>query len=420
LALGAAGKRDLLLVRTAHPAQNRSRSCDILSLGALGASLSWLAPTASKAAHAANALNRFSQRGLMSPVDATDLVRVSRRADLGLITLTRVNAINALTMPMVSAIDAALRTWASDDGVTAVLIDGDGARGLCAGADVKFMREAARTDPEPARAFWRAEYRMNALIAGYGKPVCSLMHGIVLGGGVGLSAHASHRVVTDNSAVGMPETGIGMIPDVGGTWLLSRGAHELGTHLALTGASIGSADAIRYGLADHYLGSDGLAAVRAAADAQALLAVLRASGGAEEAAAAQPAERNSDWSWVAPCYAGDSITEILARLQAHPAPAAQSAAATILSKSPSATIVTLRALRAAARLPSLSAALDQEYRLVCRRLVDHDFSEGVRAQLVDKDRHPQWQPGRLADVNSADVESHFAPRPGDELGLEPA
>jgi enoyl-CoA hydratase len=225
--------------------------------------------------------------------------------------------------------------------------------------------------------------------------------------------------VTDNSSVGMPETGIGMIPDVGGTWLLSRGEHELGTHLGLTGVSIGPADAIRHGLADHYLPPAGLTAIREAADAATLLGLLADSGRAEDAAAARPAEGQPDWSWVRPCYSGDSIEEILRRLRSHPAPAAGQAADTIESKSPSATVVTLRALREAARLPSLAAALNQEYRLVCRRLADHDFSEGVRAQLVDKDRRPRWQPASLADVDSAAVDSHFAPRPGDELGLDP-
>lgn len=354
----------------------------------------------------------------LAKAPADSQVRIEQTGDIGRITLTRVSAINALNMPMVTQIGAALGSWLTDPSIASVLIDGEGPRGLCAGADVKFMREAARTDPTPARAFWRAEYRMNALIASYPKPICSLMHGIVLGGGVGISAHASHRVVTENSSVGMPETGIGMIPDVGGTWLLSRGDHELGTHLGLTGDSIGPADAIRYGLADHYLDAAGLAELRAAPDSAALADLLASSGGAADAArggAEQP-----DWSWVKQCYAGESITEILARLERHAAPAARQAADTIRRKSPSATVVTLRALREAARLPSLAAALDQEYRLVCRRLADHDFSEGVRAQLVDKDRDPHWEPATLANVDQGDIDSHFAARPGDELGLAAA
>jgi enoyl-CoA hydratase len=338
-------------------------------------------------------------------------VRVTRHADLGRITLTRPAAINALSGAMIDAIDAALEQWAGDSSVALVVIDGEGERGLCAGGDIKAMYGSARGDGELARSLWRNEYRMNARIDGYPKPVLALMHGLVLGGGVGISAHASLRVVTANSRVGMPETGIGMVPDIGGTWLLGHAPAQLGTHLALTGQMLGPADALHCGLADVYVEDDQLTALRNAPDAASALALIEAARHQNDAGPV------SDWSWVSACYAADTVTEILDGLNAHGSAQATAAAAVITGRCPTAQVVTLRALRSAAELPSLRHALDQEYRMVCQRLVDPDFVEGIRAQVIDKDRKPRWNPATLAEVDPAFVDRHFAMRANDELGL---
>lgn len=338
-------------------------------------------------------------------------VRVTRHADLGRITLTRPAAINALSGGMIDTIDAALARWAGDPSVALVVIDGEGERGLCAGGDIKAMYGSARGDGELARTLWRNEYRMNARIDGYPKPVLALMHGLVLGGGVGISAHASLRVVTANSRVGMPETGIGMVPDVGGTSLLGHAPMQLGTHLALSGLMLGPADALYCGLADVYVEAEQLTALRTAPDAASALALI------EDARRRNDAGPVTDWSWVGDCYAADTVPGVLDRLNAHGSPQATAAAALITGRSPTAQVVTLRALRGAATLPSLRHALDQEYRIVCQRLVDPDFAEGIRAQVIDKDRRPRWNPATLADVDPGFIDQHFALRPDDELGL---
>ena len=347
----------------------------------------------------------------MNPDTAEHWVRVERHADVGRITLTRPAAINALSAGMIAVIDAALAEWSVDPGIALVVIDGEGERGLCAGGDIKAMYDSTRGDGTLARSLWRTEYRMNARIAGYPKPVLALMHGLVLGGGVGISAHASLRVVTGNSRIGMPETGIGMVPDIGGTWLLGHAPAELGTHLALTGAMLGPADAIYCGLADVYVDSDQLAALRQAPDSASALALL------DHARQQDRSGQVSDWSWVRSCYSADTVPGIMDRLTACGAPQAAAAAAVIATRSPTALVVTLRALRSAAELPSLRHALDQEYRIVCQRLADPDFAEGIRAQVIDKDRRPRWNPATLDGVDPAVVDRHFAVRQNDELGL---
>ncbi|MCK9932803.1 enoyl-CoA hydratase/isomerase family protein [Frankia sp. Mgl5] len=361
---------------------------------------------------------------------AEPAVLVRREGALGRITLNRPKAINALTTGMVQTIDAALRTWAADDGIAAVLVDGAGGRGLCAGGDIRFFHDCARRgDPAP-KAFWAAEYRLNALISTYPKPYVALMDGLVMGGGIGISAHGATRIVTERSVLSMPEVGIGFVPDVGGTHLLARIPGEIGTHLALTGARIGAADAIACGLADHHLPSDALpafvAALREAAPpARGTAAAGLGAGGAGPlarryatvAAATGPSSLAADRAWIDPCYRHGSVEEILAALTASPAPAARAAAEEIAAKSPTSLKVTLRALRSARALPGLGACLDQEYRIACVLLSTHDLVEGIRAAVVDKDRSPRWSPARLDDVTTEDVDRFFAPLGDAELGL---
>jgi enoyl-CoA hydratase len=328
---------------------------------------------------------------------------VSSRSDLGVITLARPRAINALNLAMIEILDRQLAAWAEDPSIAMVLIDGEGERGLCAGGDIKSMYASARADGSHARELWRVEYRMNTLIADYPKPICALMHGIVLGGGVGVSAHASLRVVTSNASVGMPEVTIGMVPDVGATWLLSHAPGELGTHLALTGISIGAADAIACGLADVHVPDSALDSLRAAPDAQSLQRAVAAA-----ATPPAPGVLDGQREWIDACYSADSVLEILARLDTAGAPEASAAAELIRTKSPTALVVTLRALRQARELPSLHEAIEIEFRIASRRLTHPDFAEGIRAQVVDKDRNPQWHPAALADVSEAEVDAHFA------------
>lgn len=324
--------------------------------------------------------------------------------NVGVITLNRPKAINSLTHGMVTAMAAALRTWADDDAVAAVLVTGAGERGLCAGGDVVALFHSAKAGGAEARKFFFDEYRLNALTGRYPKPYIALMDGIVMGGGVGISGHGSVRVVSETCKIAMPEVGIGFIPDVGGTYLLSRAPGGLGLHAALTGAPFSGADAIAMGFADHYVPH---------ADLEAFTAMVEAAGPeAAVSAFAQdppPSPLAAQRDWIDHCYAGETVADILAALRGHPETAANDAATLIGTRSPIALSVALAAVRRAAALPTLEDVLVQEYRVSCASLRSHDFVEGIRAQLVDKDRNPTWSPASLAGVTAADVDGYFIP-----------
>lgn len=313
------------------------------------------------------------------------------QGSLGHIVLNRPRAINALTHGMVVAIAAKLEEWAIDDAVHTVVLTGAGEGGLCAGGDIVAMyRDATAGDGSASETFWRDEYAVDARIARYPKPFVAIMDGVTLGGGVGLSAHASHRVVTERSKVGMPETTIGYIPDVGGTWLLSHAPGELGTYLALSATTVGPGDAIALGLADYFVPSASLPALLDDIDSLEHLAQ-------EPPAAVLLPERD----WIDEAFAGDDLATILARLEG------REIADVIAQKSPTALAVTLAALRRAGELPNLEAALAQDLRVSMRSLASADFAEGIRAQVIDKDRNPRWNPARVEDVTN--VEAYFAP-----------
>ncbi|MFE4173741.1 enoyl-CoA hydratase/isomerase family protein [Streptomyces sp. NPDC056909] len=334
------------------------------------------------------------------------------------ITLNRPRALNALTHPMVLRISEALAEWEDDESVTAVLLSGAGERGLCAGGDIRAVHEDVRAGGSASPAFWRDEYRLNARIARFPKPYVALMDGIVMGGGVGVSAHGGPRIVTERSSVAMPETAIGLVPDVGGTYLLSRAPGELGTHLALTGGAVGAADALLCGLADHFVPSERLAALRAALAGPAVREAADVIRTVREYGTAAPEGRlAADREWIDACYAAGTVEEIVERLLAAGLPAAKEAAETILTRSPTALKATLEAMRRARRLPTLERVLDQEYRTSCAALATPDLLEGIRAQVVDKDRRPRWSPRELAEVTEADVARFFTPPPGGDLGL---
>ncbi|MEC4017899.1 enoyl-CoA hydratase/isomerase family protein [Streptomyces sp. H27-D2] len=344
--------------------------------------------------------------------DATVLVRKDGR--VGRIVLNRPRAINALTHPMVRAVDAALASWERDDDVRAVVITGAGERGLCAGGDVRAIREDALAGGRESLAFWRDEYRLNARVARYPKPYVAAMDGIVMGGGVGVSAHGSVRIVTERSRIAMPEVGIGFVPDVGGTWLLSRAPGEFGTHLALTAGRLGPADALLCGFADHFVPAERLDAFLQALATDEPEAAARAF--AEPAPAGELAGQRD---WIDSCYAADSVEAIVERLLSAGEPAAKEAAEAILGHSPTALKTTLRALRRARALATLEDVLDQEFRVSTALFAGPDLVEGVRAQVVDKDRTPRWSPPTLEAVTDEAVERNFAPLGDAEPGLGP-
>ncbi|MDD7834738.1 enoyl-CoA hydratase/isomerase family protein [Paenarthrobacter sp. AB444] len=345
----------------------------------------------------------------MGALDTADVL-FERRGHLGIVTLNRPKAVNALNAGMVTAMLEQLLAWADDESVATVLVQGAGDRGLCAGGDIVAIYKDMLHGGSETADFWADEYRLNALIANYPKPYVAFMDGLVLGGGVGISAHGSHRVVTERTRSGMPETTIGFVPDVGGTLLLSRAPGEAGTHAALTGAHLGGADALYLGLADYYVPSEGLPALAEALESStAEAAVERFAQAAPDSALAAQRE------WIDDCYAGNDAEEIVHRLRDAGGEAAE-AADTITAKSPTSVKVTLESLRRVRGL-SLEEALDQEYRVGLRCLSGPDFREGIRAQVVDKDRNPQWKPATLAEVTASDVEGYFAPLGERELGL---
>ncbi len=327
-------------------------------------------------------------------------MRVRRDGSVGHLTLDRPEAINALDLGMIETLGAALDEWEHDPDILVVMLDGSGERGLCAGGDVRGLYEqivAGR--PGDTALFFRAEYALNARIAEYPKPIVVIADGITMGGGIGLAGHAAVRVVTERSKLAMPETRIGFTPDVGGTWLLGRAPGRIGEYLALTGASMDAADAIYAGFADHVVPSERLGDLHDALITRAdphtpteLVLLFDET--------ASPSRLEQARGWVDDAFAAETVAEIIERLRARPEDDAAKAADTLASLSPTALAVTLAAVRRARELPDLRAALTQEYGLVMWfAMTQPDLVEGIRAQLVDKDRSPSWRPAALADLD---------------------
>ena len=371
----------------------------------------------------------------MTAQTAPELVILTEVADgVGLITLNRPTAMNALSRGMVVAIREQLEAWADDDAVRAVVVRGAGERGLCAGGDVKTLHGMmTQGRASEAMGYFHDEYRMNHAIAAHPKPYVALMDGFVLGGGVGVSAHGSHRVVTERTKLGMPETGIGFTPDVGGSWLLSRAPHRLGRHLGLTSEFATGADAVALGFADTLVPSEDLDAV--VTDLRAALRETDAVSAetAVDAVLARHAQEPGEAplvtaaAWLEPAYAHDTVEEVLAELERvaaeHEDRQVREHAAgiveTIRAKSPTSVKVTLEALR---RLEGIEDgdvrdALRQEYRIASHMVRRHDMAEGIRAQLVDKDRNPQWDPATIEEVGDDVVQAHFDTPADGELAL---
>ncbi|MGE0238972.1 MAG: enoyl-CoA hydratase/isomerase family protein [Parvibaculaceae bacterium] len=343
----------------------------------------------------------------------TEDVLIRREGAAGRITLNRPKALNALNLPMTDAITAALIQWRDDDRIKHVVIDGAGGRAFCAGGDIRAVYDIIPTDPEYPRAYWRAEYRLNAMIARYGKPYVALMDGFCLGGGVGLSAHGSHRIVTERSGIGMPETAIGFTPDVGGSWLLARAPGHAGEYMAATAYRMNAADAIHAGFADTAIRADDIPAFVAA-----LCAGCQASETAQRFAtypgASDLAARQADVDLV---FGTETIQEAARRLEAKNGPWAEETLKKIVAHSPIALAAAHYSVRKARGFSRVEESLDHEYRYAHRAVGLHDFREGVRALLVDKDGKPHWRPAGLDDVRIIDVVALFAPLGKDELGL---
>jgi enoyl-CoA hydratase len=358
------------------------------------------------------AIGRLAAPHQIATAAEDEVVSVTAEADqilarvdgtVGFVTLNRPKAINSLTHTMVTALSEVLRAWAHDAGITAVVLNGAGDRGLCAGGDVVAIYHSARDDGSAARQFWFDEYQLNAFIARYPKPYVSLMDGIVMGGGVGIAAHGNARIVTDTSRIGMPEVGIGFIPDVGATYLLSRAPGLTGLHACLTGAPFSGSDAIALGFADYYVPKERLADFNAAVVADGVDAALRTH------TVEPPPSELTQQHWIDECYDRPTIADIVAALRSHDAEAANAAADLIVSRSPIALVVTLQAVRSAAKLNTLEDVLVQEYRTSCASLNSHDLVEGIRAQLIDKDRNPKWSPDSVTAVTPEGIDAYFKP-----------
>lgn len=352
----------------------------------------------------------------------TDSVLTKTDGGVGHITLNRSEALHALNFDMCETILAALRVWAQDPEVHMVMIDhADGTRGFCAGGDIAMLRESGLSDGQEARAFFAEEYRMNAAIKSFPKPYLALMDGVTMGGGVGLSVHGSHRIATERTLFAMPETGIGLFPDVGGGWFLPRLRGELGTWLALTGARLKGADVAAARVATHFLPSElipNLKAQIAEADFSAGAAEMLGEILARLTRAVPTGSFESNIDTINACFAGDSAEAMVAALDADGSEWAVKQAETIRTKSPETVKVALRQVREGAECDTFEDNMRMEYRIGWRKVQSPDFIEGVRAVIIDKDHAPNWAPATLEAVSEADVSRYFAPLGEHELSFD--
>ncbi len=340
-----------------------------------------------------------------------------KEGSAGIIRLNRPKAINAVTLEMFHDIDKALDAFEADPDVAVIVLEGAGERGLCAGGDIRALWESSKVKGDLGKILWRDEYILNARIKKFPKPYVAFMDGIVMGGGVGLSAHSRHRVVTEKTRLAMPEVGLGFFPDVGGTYLLSRSPGETGTYFGLTGQTMNGPDAIYAKFADAVVPSAKLPALRDAltrvrpgttsAEIDTLIAGF-ATGETSGPVAAMQA-RIDGW------FAHDRMDDTVAALKADGSDVAQATLKTLAEKSPRGMVVTLKLLRLARATATLEECLVREYRAALEVFASDDFREGVRAAVIDKDRNPKWSPAAVAEVTSEMVAPYFAEIGADEL-----
>ncbi|MBH5396930.1 enoyl-CoA hydratase/isomerase family protein [Bradyrhizobium sp. CNPSo 4010] len=351
----------------------------------------------------------------MSGVEEGDLIaRIEGAA--GIIRLNRPKAINAVTLEMFRDIDRALDRFEADPAIAVILLEGAGERGLCAGGDIRTLWESSKAGGDLGKILWREEYILNARIKKFPKPYVAFMDGIVMGGGVGLSAHASHRVVTDRTKLAMPEVGLGFFPDVGGTYLLSHAPGEIGTYFGLTGQTMNGPDAIHARFADWVVPAARLPELRdaltqlclgaTAADVGKLIGGFATGETAGPVAAREPI--------IDALFGFDRMEDIIAALKRDGSEFALATLKTLNEKSPRGMVVTLKLLRLA-RGSRLEECLVREYRAALEVFRSDDFREGVRAAVIDKDRNPTWSPPRIEDVTPEMLAPYLADIGADEL-----
>ena len=349
----------------------------------------------------------------------TEDVRLEVSHATGWVTLARPQALHALNTPMCAAILDALVAWAADPGVHLVVIGHEpGTRGFCAGGDIRMLAESGAGDGAAARAFFRTEYQMNAALNAFPKPVLALMDGVTMGGGVGLSVHGSHRVSTERTVFAMPETGIGLFPDVGGGWFLPRLAGELGTWLALTGERLKGGDVAAAGIATHHMPSELIEHLKRQID-DADFSFGAAELLNEILARLCPARPEPGYGAhseaIDRCFAPAKAEDIVAALANENSDWARAQLAVLATKSPETIKVALRQLRLGEKCRTFEENMQMEFRIGWRKVQSADFLEGVRAVIVDKDNAPAWSPARLEDVSESDVARYFEPLGADEL-----
>jgi len=337
------------------------------------------------------------------------LTRVEGRT--GIISLNRPGAIHALTTPMCQAMTEALTGWMADPAIDAVMIDHAEGRGFCAGGDIRMLATSGAADGAEAREFFFIEYRLNHLLFVYPKPVIAFMDGITMGGGVGLAMPSRYRIATENTRFAMPETGIGLFPDVGGGWFLSRLPGRVGPFLALTGARLDGAECHALGLATHYLPAQSLADAKqriaaAPQDLEAILAALQV--------APPPARILGNREQIDRLFASDRYEDILAALTADGSEWSEKELKTLSTKSPQTCKVALRQLKEGAQMPDFASEMRQEYAIGARVVQMYDFIEGVRALIIEKDNAPRWNPETAEGVTDALLDTIFAPLPEDQ------
>ena len=343
----------------------------------------------------------------------TDDILLKVEGHAGFISLNRPSALHALTLPMVHAMTQALLAWRDDPAVKCVVIDHAEGRGFCAGGDIAFLRNSAMNDGGVSGLkFFHDEYQLNHLLINYPKPVVAFMDGICMGGGVGISQPARFRVATENTKFAMPETGIGLFPDVGGGWYLSRLEGRVGQFLALTGARIAGAGCLSLGLATHYLTSNLLAEAKSRIATE---DVERIDGILGTLSVTPPDSKIVETLFqINRHFASDRLEDIFASLEGDESDWAMKELATLRSKSPQTCKVALRQLAESLKLTDFADNMAMEYRIASRVLVRPDFAEGVRAVIVDKDNSPKWDPATAEGVTDALIDAIFAPLPAQE------
>ncbi|HYE43488.1 MAG TPA: enoyl-CoA hydratase/isomerase family protein, partial [Caulobacteraceae bacterium] len=316
--------------------------------------------------------------------------------------------LHALTREMCRLMTDALMAWKDDAGVDCILLDHTGERGFCAGGDIRMIAESGAGDAAEAKAFFLTEYRLNHLMMVYPKPIVAVMDGIVMGGGVGISQPAAIRIATERTTYAMPETGIGLFPDVGGGWHLPRLPGQTGIWLALTGARLKAAECVSLGVATHFVESASLPELKEAllagpSNPQAIVELFASDPG--------PAKVDDNRALIDRLFAHDRMEAIFTALEADGSEWAGKELATLRTKSPQSMKVSLRQMRAGAAMGSFADVMVMEYRLGGRIVRTHDFQEGVRAVIVDKDQTPRWNPASLEGVDDASLDAFFAPVP---------